>query len=73
MHTLKSQVYRLEHELDDALEQAEIDYNEACDEAPSAEEIVTGWGFRVTGRSERPHHRDERLAYRVLWLDHDAG
>jgi SAM-dependent methyltransferase len=32
------------------------------------EELVSEWGLRVTGRSERPHP-DERLAYRAFWVD----
>ena len=37
-------------------------------EARSWEEMVAGWGFRIAGRSERPH-RDERLMYRVFWVE----
>ena len=38
-------------------------------EQPSTEEMVTDWGFKVTGRTERPHFREPGLAYRVLWID----
>jgi SAM-dependent methyltransferase len=35
----------------------------------SQEEQVAGWGFRIAGRSERPHYRDSRRVYRVLWIE----
>src|SRR5258708_11864441 len=35
----------------------------------STEELVVGLGFKVSGRTERPHFRDPRLVYRVLWID----
>jgi SAM-dependent methyltransferase len=35
---------------------------------PSLEERVTGLGFAIAGRSERPH-RDPRGIYRVVWID----
>ena len=35
----------------------------------SLEEAVSGWGFRVAGRAERPHRAEPRLAYRVLWIE----
>lgn len=37
-------------------------------EAHQAEELVSGWGYEIAGRTERPH-RDERIAYRAFWLD----
>lgn len=47
-------------------------YNEERDETrvgPSEEERVAAWGFRIAGRTERPHPRDARLAYRAFWID----
>ena len=47
-------------------------YNEERDELqtePTVEETVASWGFSVAGRSERPHYQDERLFYRVIWID----
>lgn len=41
-------------------------------EARSAEEQVASWGFRIAGRLERPHYRDDRLVYRVLWIETDC-
>jgi hypothetical protein len=38
-------------------------------DARSTEEQLLGWGFRVSGRSERPHRRHAELAYRVVWID----
>ncbi len=32
------------------------------------EELVTGWGFAIAGRSERQHPH-QQLAYKALWLD----
>jgi SAM-dependent methyltransferase len=32
------------------------------------ERELTSWGFAVAGRTER-EHRDERLAYRAVWID----
>jgi SAM-dependent methyltransferase len=36
---------------------------------PFEEERVAAWGFPIAGRSERPHHRDDRFFYRVFWID----
>jgi hypothetical protein len=36
---------------------------------PSEEERVAEWGLPIAGRSERRHRRDERLVYRVFWID----
>jgi SAM-dependent methyltransferase len=36
---------------------------------PSLEQVVAGWGFRIAGRSERPHYHDPRIVYRVFWID----
>jgi SAM-dependent methyltransferase len=47
-------------------------YNEARDDTRmglSVEEQVAGWGFAVADRSERPHYHDQRLVYRVFWID----
>jgi hypothetical protein len=42
-------------------------YNEERDER-RLQATIEGWGFVVSGRTERPHpHR--RLAYRALWID----
>jgi SAM-dependent methyltransferase len=38
-------------------------------EAPSTQDSVEGWGFPVSGRTERPHFDDSRLVYRALWID----
>jgi SAM-dependent methyltransferase len=35
----------------------------------STKEAVEGWGFRVSGETERSHFHDARLVYRVLWID----
>jgi 2-polyprenyl-3-methyl-5-hydroxy-6-metoxy-1,4-benzoquinol methylase len=45
--------------------------NEEKDEyrwEPSLEETVAAWGFPIAGRSERPHYRNERIVYRVFWI-----
>ncbi len=47
-------------------------FNEEQDELrteASREEIITSWGFVIAGLSERPHYHDDRLLYRVLWID----
>ena len=47
-------------------------YNEERDETraePSQEEEIAAWGFTGTGRAERPHLRDNRIVYRVVWID----
>ncbi|HLV82042.1 MAG TPA: class I SAM-dependent methyltransferase [Chthonomonadaceae bacterium] len=47
-------------------------YGEERDElltAPSLEAQLAGWGFPISGRTERPNHRDPRLFYRVVWID----
>jgi SAM-dependent methyltransferase len=33
-----------------------------------AEKLVSGWGYEIAGRTERPH-RDEWIAYRAFWID----
>jgi SAM-dependent methyltransferase len=38
-------------------------------EGPSEEERVGRWGFKVTGRTSRPHLVDPRIVYRVFWID----
>jgi SAM-dependent methyltransferase len=35
----------------------------------SEEARVAAWGFRIAGRTERPHRRDPRLVYRAIWID----
>ena len=37
------------------------------------EDLVESWGFTVAGRSERPHFHDDRLLYRIIWLEASAG
>jgi SAM-dependent methyltransferase len=37
---------------------------------PTTEHLVASWGFKIAGRSERPH-RDPRICMRVLWIDRD--
>ena len=47
-------------------------YSEERDETragPSEEERVAEWGFRVVGRTERPHRTDRRLVYRAFWIE----
>jgi SAM-dependent methyltransferase len=47
-------------------------YNEERDDTrveSSMEDTVSSWGFTVAGRAERTHYHDERLVYRVLWID----
>lgn len=34
----------------------------------TTEQLVTSWGFRIAGTTERLHS-DPRLAYRALWID----
>jgi SAM-dependent methyltransferase len=36
---------------------------------PAEEERVAGWGFRIAGRTSRPHRTDPRIEYRVFWID----
>ena len=38
------------------------------DVADELEREVSSWGFTVSGRTSR-HHRDDRLAYRAIWID----
>lgn len=33
------------------------------------EEQLVAWGFVITGRAERAHRSEPRLAYRTVWLD----
>ena len=50
-------------------------YNEAkvSSEDPAkervVEQLISGWGFKISGRSERPHFRDPAVVYRVVWID----
>ena len=37
------------------------------------EDLVGSWGCTVAGRSERPHFHDDRLLYRIIWLEAAAG
>jgi SAM-dependent methyltransferase len=37
-------------------------------ELRTREELVTGWGFPIAGRSER-EHTHARLAYKAFWID----
>jgi len=51
-------------------------YNEektALPEGETIEDLVGSWGFTVAGRSERPHFHDDRLLYRIIWLEAPAG
>ena len=51
-------------------------FNEEQDELrteASLEEVIVGWGFTIVGRSERPHYHDDRLLYRVVWIDAPHG
>jgi RimJ/RimL family protein N-acetyltransferase/2-polyprenyl-3-methyl-5-hydroxy-6-metoxy-1,4-benzoquinol methylase len=43
-------------------------YNEEIDDR-TAEHRLARWGFHVTGRAERRHRTEPRLAYRVTWVD----
>lgn len=36
---------------------------------PSEEQRVARWGYRIAGRTERPHPSDVRLVYRAFWID----
>ena len=43
-----------------------------CEEPPgepSTEQRIVSWGFKISGRTERPHFHDPRLVYRVVWID----
>jgi SAM-dependent methyltransferase len=46
-------------------------HNEAR-EADPVEAAVTSWGYRVAGRTSRPH-RHPALAYRAFWIDAGQG
>jgi len=35
----------------------------------SIEQQIVSWGFKISGRTKRPHFRDPGLEYRVLWID----
>ena len=35
----------------------------------STAELLRSWGWNIAGNSERPHWLDERLVYRVLWIE----
>jgi 2-polyprenyl-3-methyl-5-hydroxy-6-metoxy-1,4-benzoquinol methylase len=43
-------------------------FNEEAGEA-ALEAEVCSWGFNVSGRAERSHRLDQRIAYRVFWID----
>lgn len=43
-------------------------FNEETDRR-SVESLVRSWGFRISGRAERPHRTEPRLAYRGVWID----
>ncbi|HEV8468335.1 MAG TPA: class I SAM-dependent methyltransferase [Candidatus Limnocylindria bacterium] len=47
-------------------------YNEDRDAVPTLESIVQGWGYRVTGRSARPHRTRVNELQRVFWVDGPA-
>jgi hypothetical protein len=47
-------------------------FNEAAGRR-ALEEEVAAWGFRIAGRSERPHRSETRLAYRVFWIERAAA
>jgi hypothetical protein len=42
---------------------------DATRQGPTEEERVAAWGWPIAGRAERPHLADERLVYRVMWID----
>ena len=47
-------------------------YNEEPDGAtqgPLLADLVAGWGFEIAGRSVRPHWSDDRIRYKVFWLE----
>jgi 2-polyprenyl-3-methyl-5-hydroxy-6-metoxy-1,4-benzoquinol methylase len=33
------------------------------------EDQLRAWGLAIAGRAERPHRKEPRLAYRVVWID----
>jgi 2-polyprenyl-3-methyl-5-hydroxy-6-metoxy-1,4-benzoquinol methylase len=41
----------------------------ARDADPSTEQLIASWGFKISGRTERPHFRDPDVVYRVVWID----
>jgi SAM-dependent methyltransferase len=47
-------------------------YNEQGHERPT-EELVTSWGYRIAGRSEREHRHKPGMAYRIIWIDPEEG
>jgi len=44
-------------------------YGEDRATRPALEDIVHGWGYRVAGRTERPHRREPTVTYRAFWID----
>jgi SAM-dependent methyltransferase len=38
-------------------------------EQQSTEQQIISWGFKISGRTERPHFHDPGLEYRVVWID----
>ena len=43
------------------------------DQEPSTADLLRSWGWKIAGRSERPHWRDDRLVYRVFWIETPTG
>lgn len=41
--------------------------NDACRTEPALAETVAGWGFAISGRSDRP--KSDTVLYRVFWID----
>jgi SAM-dependent methyltransferase len=43
------------------------------DHQRSTERLLRSWGWNIAGSSERPHGLDERLVYRVFWIEARNG
>jgi SAM-dependent methyltransferase len=41
----------------------------AKNQEPSIADLLLSWGWKIAGSSERPHWQDERLVYRVFWIE----
>jgi SAM-dependent methyltransferase len=39
------------------------------DHEHSTARLIQSWGWNIAGSSERPHWSDERLVYRVFWIE----
>ena len=52
-----------------------IRYHTLARRTPDSQSLadqLRSWGFNISGSSERPHYLDERLLYKVLWIEAGA-